>query len=119
MSMMAAIRDLVWRVDRARQVLVASLALAVVFAIGFSLWSLGLIPGFGWGHADVHTGTLVVTTKDDAVCKQMKFDNESFRISAIKMVPCDMATAADGAPQQPKASNGSHLDAIREGFRAR
>jgi hypothetical protein len=119
MSMMAAILDRVWRADRARQVVVATLALVVVFVIGFSLWGFDLIPGVERnGRADVHTGTMVLNTKDDTVCKQMKFDNESFRITTVRTVPCDTA-AADVASPQSKASNGTHLDAIREGFRSR
>jgi hypothetical protein len=116
---MAPLLDRAWHVDRTRQVLIVSSLLVVVLAMGFSLWGFGLLPGSGVDAGNARGGTMMFTTQDETVCKHMKFDNESFRMTTTRIGPCDESTSAKAAPLPPKGGNGSYLDSIREGFRNR
>jgi len=116
-----SIRNLDWRSISTRQVAVAVACLVLVFAVGFSLVHAGLAPewlAYAREKSALRTGMIRVVNKDDNVCKEMKFDNETSLLTAVTTAAC-YRPPVDTRTEQEKLQTGSHLDSIREGFRKR
>ena len=121
MNILERLRNVDWRSISTRQVVVAVGCLVLVFAVGFSLVHAGLAPewlAYAREKSALRTGMIRVVNKDDNVCKEMKFDNETSLLTAVTTAAC-YRPPVDTRTEQEKLQTGSHLDSIREGFRKR
>ena len=110
----------------------ARLALAGFAVLGITL-AVGLHtgwtpPGFGpplaaphhvpGSFADTHTGSILFSSFDGVLCKQLRFDNDSGRVTAGKLVRCDEAQAATAGPAEvPAAGPQIRTQSLRDAFR--
>jgi hypothetical protein len=113
--------------ERARN---ARLAFAGFALLGITL-AVGLRtgwtpPGFGppvaphyapGSFADTHTGSILFSSFDGVLCKQLRFDNDSGRVTDGKLVRCDEAQAAVRAPGDVPASGPQiRTQSLRDAF---
>ena len=115
--------------ERARN---ARLAFAGFAVLGITL-AVGLHagwtpPGFGppvaaphyapGSFADTHTGSVLFSSFDGVLCKQLNFDNDTGRLTGGKLVRCDEAQAAAQGPAEVPASGPQvRTQSLRDAFR--
>jgi len=90
---------------------------------GFVVLALGLTVGLnsGWtpagfgppragslaqpgSFAQTRTGSVLFSSFDGVICKQLQFDNETGRLTGAKLVRCDEARASAAGPDQAAPS---------------
>jgi hypothetical protein len=115
--------------ERARN---ARLAFAGFALLGITL-AVGLHtgwtpPGFGpppaaphyapGSFADTHTGSILFSSFDGVLCKQLGFDNDTGRLTGGMLVRCDEAQAATAGPAEvPAAGPQIRTQSLRDAFR--
>ena len=114
------------RSRNARFAFVGFALLGITLAVGLQIgWTP---PGFGpplaaqphapGGFADTHTGSILFSSFDGVLCKQLRFDNDSGRVTGGKLVRCDEAqAAADGPVEIPAAGPQIRTQSLRDAFR--
>ena len=110
----------------ARLAFVGFAILGVVLAVGLRTgWTP---PGFGppvaaphyapGSFADTHTGSILFSSFDGVLCKQLRFDNDSGQVTGGKLVRCDEAQAAARGPAEiPAAGPQIRTQSLRDAFR--
>jgi hypothetical protein len=113
------------RTRNGRLAFVGFAVLGITLAVGLQTgWTP---PGFGpplaaphyapGSFADTHTGSVLFSSFDGVLCKQLRFDNDTGRLTGGKLVRCDEAQAAtERPPELPAAGPQIRTQSIRGAF---
>jgi hypothetical protein len=113
--------------ERARNARLA-LVCYVVLAVGLaSAHYFGWLPGLFNSHlssedaaakrfSETRTGQVLFTSADGAICRELKFNNDTGRFSNGRVTRCDALSESE---EPPTATPGGRLLSIREGFSKR
>jgi hypothetical protein len=114
------------RTRNGRLAFVGFALLGIMLAVGLQTgWTP---PGFGpplapprhasGSFADTHTGSIMFSSFDGVLCKQLQFDNDSGRVTGGKLVRCDEAQSAVAGPAEvPAAGAQIRTQSLRDAFR--
>ena len=69
--------------------------------------------------AQSHVGRLFVSSLDDAICREMQFNNDTGRFSDDKTIRCDEAELRQDAAAPPATDARTRAFSIRNGFTTR
>jgi hypothetical protein len=114
------------RTRNGRLALVGFALLGITLAVGLQTgWTpSGFGPPLATAHqapgsfADTHTGSIMFSSFDGVLCKQMRFDNDSGRVTGGKLVRCDETEAAVAGPAEVPASGPQiRTQSLRDAFR--